>query len=396
MAAKKVWIKVICIIACVLLFLVFLTAVAWGILTTQGLGITVGRCLATDGGEFMLIDGESPIVLHDRGRGDLFEKLSTGDKILVVHAGVQESYPAGTGAFFCLRLQKGSAEDIPAEVRRSLAELGWYKGEVPERIAAQYIRTNGGAEGETYPQSAVIRSPQELNDYVSKKKATFNMANKPFEYAISKYTEDYFKSHSLVMILLQESSGSNRHNVRSAEVQDGVLTVTVERILPEMGTCDMAQWHILLETAAEFESVKVELVESRAEASSEKYEIVCAEHDGMSLVFSLPASWEYRHQKYDEQSGIFGVRIFPKDHPQESVSIAYHTKGFGVCGTGLDGRRYVLAERAVYEGTYDGKAMWDYISFDDTKNQLIVLNEGCGIDRKDELMQILNTILIGE
>ena len=56
----------------------------------------------------------------------------------------------------------------------------------------------------------------------------------------------------------------------------------------------------------------------------------------------------------------------------------------------------MLAERAVYEGTYDGKPMWDYISFEDTENQLIIINNGCTDEEKQELMRILDTITLTE
>lgn len=91
----------------------------------RGKSITVGRYLSSNGGD-MLIDGSSPIVMSDlSAKQALFDNLQSGDKILVVHNGVNESYPGQTGAYFCMKLEGGNDSDIPREVITSLTELGW-------------------------------------------------------------------------------------------------------------------------------------------------------------------------------------------------------------------------------------------------------------------------------
>ena len=50
-----------------------------------------------------------------------------GDKIFVVHDGIAETYPAQTGVFFCVKLEDGSANDIPQKHIRELTELGWFE-----------------------------------------------------------------------------------------------------------------------------------------------------------------------------------------------------------------------------------------------------------------------------
>lgn len=50
------------------------------------------------------------------------------------------------------------------------------------------------------------------------------------------------------MVLLEEGSGSNRHNVNSIELsQSGKLNIYIKTIVPEASTCDMAEWHLLIE-----------------------------------------------------------------------------------------------------------------------------------------------------
>lgn len=66
--------------------------------------------------------------------------------------------------------------------------------------------------------------------------------------ACDKYDEKYFENQILVMVLLEEGSGSVRHNVESVKVaQDDKLYISICAIVPEVGTCDMAEWHILIE-----------------------------------------------------------------------------------------------------------------------------------------------------
>lgn len=97
----------------------------FGFLATRSLGISTGRCLVVDGETVMLVKDSTPIVMHPRGAGRIPADLSTGDKILVIHNGIQESFPAGTGVYAVVRLESGSMGDVPAEVIEQLKELGW-------------------------------------------------------------------------------------------------------------------------------------------------------------------------------------------------------------------------------------------------------------------------------
>ena len=58
------------------------------------------------------------------------------------------------------------------------------------------------------------------------------------------YNEAFFENHALVIFFLAESSGSNSHRV-DAVFANGDIYVT--RIIPEIGTADMAGWHFLIE-----------------------------------------------------------------------------------------------------------------------------------------------------
>ena len=134
----------------------------------------------------------------------------------------------------------------------------------PESYAfdAQYIRTNGCSENRSYPYHIVINSKQELDAYYEANKGLYDLEHKDVVYsdttigfldACEKYTDDYFAGQNLVLIVLEEGSGSVRHeitDIRAHRDENGASLgwdITINRIVPEAGTDDMAQWHLFLE-----------------------------------------------------------------------------------------------------------------------------------------------------
>ncbi len=100
-------------------------AVVYTVFFYDNLGVSVGYYLNTNGGA-MLIKDNSPICLTPRpGKGNIFSGFEEGEKLLVVHDGIAESYPAQTGVYFIISLGGASPDNIPAEVKISLAGLGW-------------------------------------------------------------------------------------------------------------------------------------------------------------------------------------------------------------------------------------------------------------------------------
>ena len=86
-----------------------------------------GRYLQAENGAHLVIadDGEPFMVSDQRKKGDLFEGLTSGDCIRITHDGIEECFPAQTGAYSCKLLEEGSPEDIPAETLAVLEELGY-------------------------------------------------------------------------------------------------------------------------------------------------------------------------------------------------------------------------------------------------------------------------------
>lgn len=115
---KKKILIVLSIILCVIVIGVF-------VLAGRGYSPSVGLYLKTDNGNMIILD-KSPIVMSARsGNGDMFETYESGDKILVIHDGIQESYPAKTGVYFSIKLADGLESDIPEDVISQLIGLGW-------------------------------------------------------------------------------------------------------------------------------------------------------------------------------------------------------------------------------------------------------------------------------
>lgn len=113
---------------------------------------------------------------------------------------------------------------------------------------AQYIRTNGYHEDVEYPVVTVIRSPEELEAYREANEDRYDLAQ--WDVA-ERYDASYFEANALLLVLLEEPSGSNRHEVRGVTVGENGIEIGIDRILPEIGTTDMAEWHIFIEIAAE-------------------------------------------------------------------------------------------------------------------------------------------------
>lgn len=119
----------------------------------------------------------------------------------------------------------------------------------------QYIRTNwiDGMNGETY----ILESKEELAEYLNKNREKHNLGHNEkvysdttigFEDAIVDYDEEWFKDNNLVLILLTADSGSIRYKVNSIDINNGKMDISFKKEVPEIGTCDMAGWHIIVET----------------------------------------------------------------------------------------------------------------------------------------------------
>lgn len=95
------------------------------IFASRGMTGHSGLFLKADNGSNIIIVDNSPIVMSDREDEEMFENLTDGDTIFIIHDGIMESYPARTRVYACLKLSDGEKEDVADSVISSLAELGW-------------------------------------------------------------------------------------------------------------------------------------------------------------------------------------------------------------------------------------------------------------------------------
>ncbi|MBQ4052591.1 MAG: hypothetical protein IJD09_02975 [Clostridia bacterium] len=100
----------------------------------------------------------------------------------------------------------------------------------------------------------ILRSVEEKNAFVEQYREHFEEKFLP---ALAQYEESYFKNHSLVILLLEEVSGSYTKNVTHVSYKDGVATVYLFHDTQEgyMVTDDMREWQYVIEVEGNLTSV---------------------------------------------------------------------------------------------------------------------------------------------
>ena len=81
------------------------------------------------------------------------------------------------------------------------------------------------------------------SDYTGSRETVYTQ----FTEKLDSYSSAYFKKNILIAILHTASSGSFSYTVKSVEAQEGTLNVTLQEWRPEVGTCDIKLWCILIE-----------------------------------------------------------------------------------------------------------------------------------------------------
>ena len=138
---RKIWIIVTVCLAVVLVAAACL--IGWG--TRQGLSISLGQYADSASGDVMYTDGSflednfevsfetvtGHMVLLDgapvcmSGREKIFCNLTTGDRMLVIHGPVAESYPGQARAYMCIRYANGTEDDLEEHDWVNLKTDGW-------------------------------------------------------------------------------------------------------------------------------------------------------------------------------------------------------------------------------------------------------------------------------
>ena len=116
------------VIATVSLVLIFVFAF-FTFTAMNSTAVLTGYSLKCENGSYMIIEETgSPIrYSFNKAIGTNVEKLTDGDRILIISDLINESYPGSTSAHFILKLEDGYLSHIPEDTLNTLAELGWYK-----------------------------------------------------------------------------------------------------------------------------------------------------------------------------------------------------------------------------------------------------------------------------
>ena len=279
----------------------------------------------------------------------------------------------------------------------------------PVGFGARYIRTDGYREDIEYPVVKIIRSVQELDAYYEANKEAYGLGRRDnvsfdttigFLDACDRYDDAYFEDHILVMVLLEEGSGSNRHQVQSVNMSaGGQCRIYIDRIVPEAGTCDMAEWHILIEPEAGVEIEKESDITVFVDGVDPltQPELVRFGRGYANISLTIPYGWEYQTGAY-EGNDEFLIGFWPAGRPEGKIWVLYYDS-FGVCGTGLEEEKIRLGNYEAWKGTYDNQKVWSFILLIGTPGKYVIENDGAGQwwdEYGGEAMGILNTLVVGD
>ena len=101
---KKKWILPISIIGGVVILCIVAVFVFGAILSAQGYGISIGRLYFADNGTYLIDSDDMAMRVFDCSDDkELFKDYQNGDKVILFHDGVEETYPAQTGGYRIFR-----------------------------------------------------------------------------------------------------------------------------------------------------------------------------------------------------------------------------------------------------------------------------------------------------
>lgn len=258
---KRKWILPVSIVGGVIVLCIVAIFAFGAILSAQGYGISTGRLYFADNGTYLIDSDDMAMRVSDcSDDAELFKGYQNGDKVILFHDGVNETYPAHTGGYYIIRTSKGDGTYKPADEVLGIVSFGddgYLLAAQPVDFDVQYIRTGAQKYEGPFPVVAVIHSTDELTAYYEANKEQFYLERRKdpasdstigFLDACDKYDAKFFENNALVFVVLEEGSGSTSHNVSTVKVDaNGIMYINILSIDPEVGTCDMAYWHIMTE-----------------------------------------------------------------------------------------------------------------------------------------------------
>lgn len=136
-----------------------------------------------------------------------------------------------------------SAKAEAAEYDDSLSTQNESQKDADARVDIPFTKVTylrSGYDGTSASASAtVISNITSLDSYL----ADSSISRSALDTLRETYQADFFSNRSLLMVALEEGSGSISHELQSVSTD----AVTIRRIVPEAGTCDMVAWLLVVE-----------------------------------------------------------------------------------------------------------------------------------------------------
>ncbi|MBQ4560336.1 MAG: hypothetical protein IJA54_08470, partial [Tyzzerella sp.] len=96
---KKKWLLPVSMIGGFILLCILLLIVTVCIIGIKGYGISKGRLYLAEKHTYLIDDRDMAMLVSDQSKKrNLFQGYKSGDEVLIVHDGVEETYPSRTGA----------------------------------------------------------------------------------------------------------------------------------------------------------------------------------------------------------------------------------------------------------------------------------------------------------
>lgn len=247
---KKKILVTLCVIVCVIAIGVF-------VLAGKGISPSVGLYLRTDNGNMIILD-KSPIVMSAHGGNDMFEKYENGDKILVLHDGINESYPGGTGVYFSIKLADGHISHISETVLRQLCELGWVSaenllvstntyhssffdiitastGSIFDTDKIKLAADNSAVMNENEPYHFPVfafHTYESFRDFLDNFDKNFDSGHSnadDFREKFKDLNEEYFKENSVILVPYYTGSGNVSYDVESVYFDGEICRLNIAK-----------------------------------------------------------------------------------------------------------------------------------------------------------------------
>lgn len=266
------------------------------------------------------------------------------------------------------------------------------------KAKAQYVRANA-ENPPKLPYVAAIRSTKALKEYAERFAVDADRDNSQysdgtisFNMVAEKYTDDYFINNQLYICMLLEPSGSIRHEVDTLRIiNDEDIEITINRIQPEVGTDDMALWHIFVET--EQNDIDDDDIEIYVDGKNETHPIDVKYAKGaIGINLTLKPDWRYSTIETDNK---YGVSIWHKDSADKNIDIFYRTEPVGLCGTGLSNETVTIGSYTATAYRYDDLPGFFMINFDTVSGGYYIENLSLPIESR-ELEEIIKTLSLSD